>query len=130
MRPVRKMTAAEFEALRPWLDMKEDRIKAARAVLVEGKTLQAASDEFGWTRQSSDDAVKTVLRALARYRISRDAEENAGKLLPPGWEQVILIAPSHLIAKFRGEIDQAAPQPVKKAEPAKKLIKQIKKPGA
>lgn len=114
MRPVRKMTAAEFEALRPWLDMKEDRIKAARAVLVEGKTLQAASDEFGWTRQSSDDAVKTVLRALARYRISRNAEENAGKLLPPGWEQVILIAPSHLIAKFRGEIDQETPQPVKK----------------
>ena len=114
MRPVRGMTVAEFEALRPWLDMKEDRVKAARAVLVEGRTLQAASDEFGWTRQSSDDAVKTVLRALARYRISRNAEENAGKLLPPGWEQVILIAPSHLIAKFRVDIDKEAQQTVAK----------------
>ena len=121
MRPVRVMTVAEFEALRPWLDMKEDRVKAARAVLVEGKTLQAASHEFGWTRQSSDDAVKTVLRALERYRISRNAEENAGKLLPPGWQQVILIAPSHLIAKFRGEIDMEAAQTVIKLNPRKNV---------
>lgn len=121
MRPVRVMTVAEFEALRPWLDMKEDRVKAARAVLVEGKTLQAASNEFGWTRQSSDDAVKTVLRALERYRISRNAEENAGKLLPPGWQQVILIAPSHLIAKFRGEIDMEAAQTVIKLNPRKNV---------
>ena len=33
---------------------------------------------------------------------------NAGALLPPGWEQVTLIAPVNLIGKFRREIAEAA----------------------
>ena len=107
------MTAAEFEALRPWLTMKQERIKAAWAVLVDGQTLLGAGSEYGWTKQSTDDAVKTVQRALVRYRASRAAEENAGKMLPTGWEQVVLIAPSYLIERFRNEIDQVLASPVR-----------------
>lgn len=109
------MTAAEFEALRPWLTMKEERIKAARAVLVDGQTLIGAGGEYGWTKQSTDDAVKTVQRALVRYRTSRAAEENAGKMLPAGWEQVVLVAPSYLIERFRNEIDQVLASPARAA---------------
>ncbi|UIT53401.1 transcriptional regulator [Xylella fastidiosa] len=72
MRAKRRMTAAEFEAVRPFLKISDDRIKAARAALFEGQTFQA--------------------------------------ILSPGWEQVTLIAPAHLIEKFRGECKSKTPR--------------------
>lgn len=120
MRAKRRMSAAEFEAVRPLLKISDERIKAARSALVEGQTLQAIGNEFGWSRQAVGDAVDIVWRTLESYHQSQRAAANAGALLPPGWEQVILIAPSHLIAKFRGEIAEASPQPIKKAKAAKK----------
>ena len=120
MRAKRRMTAAEFEAVRPLLKISDDRIQAARLALVDGQTLQAVGDRFGWSRQAVGDAVSTVWRTLESYHESQRAAANAGALLPPGWEQVTLIAPTHLIDKFRGEIAQASPQPVKKATRAKK----------
>jgi len=120
MRAKRRMTAAEFEAVRPLLKISDDRIKAARLALVDGQTLQAIGDQFGWSRQAVGDAVSIVWKTLESYHESQRAAANAGALLPPGWEQVTLIAPSHLITKFRAEIAQASPQPVKKATRAKK----------
>lgn len=108
MRAKRRVTAAEFEALRPLLNISADRIEAARLALVDGKTLQAVGDHFGWSRQAVGDAVSVVWKTLESYHESQRAAANAGTLLPPGWEQVTLIAPSHLIAKFRGEIAAAA----------------------
>lgn len=120
MRAKRRMTAAEFEAVRPLLKISDDRIKAARLALVDGQTLQAIGDQFGWSRQAVGDAVSIVWKTLESYHESQRAAANAGALLPPGWEQVTLIAPSHLITKFRAEIAQASPQPVKKTTGAKK----------
>lgn len=117
------MTAAEFEAVRPLLKISDDRMEAARAALVDGQTLQAVGDRFGWSRQAAGDAVNAVWRTLESYHESQRAAANAGALLPPGWEQVTLIAPSHLISKFRGEIAQASPQPAK-AKSAKKPKKE------
>ena len=110
MRAKKRMSAAEFEAVRPLLKISEDRITAARAALVDGATLQAVGDRFGWTRQAVGDAVCIVWRTLESYHESQRAAANAGALLPPGWEHVTLIAPSELIAKFRGEIATAAAQ--------------------
>lgn len=120
MRAKRRMTAAEFEAVRPLLKISDDRIEAARAALVEGQTLQAVGDRFGWSRQAVGDAVSTVWRTLENYHESQRAAANAGALLPPGWEQVTLIAPTHLIDKFRGEIAQASPQPERKPKTPRK----------
>jgi hypothetical protein len=119
MREKRRMTAAEFEAVRPLLKISTDRIDAARSALVDGDTLQAVAEVYGWSRQAVGDAVNAVWRTCELYRQSQRAAINAGALLPPGWEQVTLIAPSSLIAKFRAEIAQAAPRsaktPTKKA---------------
>lgn len=112
MRAKRRMTAAEFEAVRPLLNISDDRIKAARLALVDGQTLQAVGDQFGWSRQAVGDAVSVVWKKLEDYHESQRVAANAGALLPPGWEQVTLIAPSHLIAKFRSEIAQASPPPM------------------
>lgn len=114
MRAKKRMTVAEFEAVRPLLKISEDRIKAARAALVDGQTLKAVSDVFGWSRQAVNDAVMIVWRTLEAYRQSQRAEVNAGMLLPPGWEQVTLIAPNHLIEKFRAELAEESPQFIKK----------------
>jgi hypothetical protein len=120
MRSKRRMTAAEFEALRPLLKISSDRIAAARAVLVDGLTYQAVGDQFGWTRQAAGDAVNIVWRTLQRYHESQKATANAGMSLPDGWEQVTLIAPSYLIPKFRGEIAEATQQPIQKTKAVKK----------
>lgn len=109
MRAKRRMTAAEFEAVRPLLKISDDRINAARSALVDGDTLQAVAEVYGWSRQAVGDAVNAVWRTYELYHESQRAAANAGALLPPGWEQVTLIAPSSLIAKFRAEIAQAAP---------------------
>ncbi|MDC6409546.1 TrfB-related DNA-binding protein [Xylella fastidiosa] len=110
MRVKRRMTAADFEAVRPFLKISDDRIKAARAALVEGQTFQVIGDRFGWSRQAVDHAVRVVWNTLEKYRQSQRAVANTGALLSPGWEQVTLIAPAHLIEKFRVEIAQASQQ--------------------
>jgi hypothetical protein len=107
----RRVTAAEFDAARSLLNISAERIEAARAAMVEGKTLQAAADRYGWARQSVGDSVNVVWKALERYREAQKAQASAGVLLPPGWEQVTLIAPSELIEKFRAEIAKASIKP-------------------
>ena len=117
------MTEAEFEAVRPLLKISTERTEAARMALVEGQTLQAVGSLYGWSRQAVGDAVDNVWRVLESYRQSQRAEAEAGVLLPPGWEKVILIAPSHLIVKFRDEIARASPVLEKKTGVKKSVIK-------
>jgi hypothetical protein len=117
------MTAAEFEAVRPLLKISDDRIKAARLALVDGQTLQSIGEKFGWSRQAVGDSVGVVWKTFESYHESQRAAANAGALLPPGWEQVVLIAPSHLIAKFRAEIAGASPQPESRTIKTKKQEK-------
>jgi hypothetical protein len=105
------MSAAEFEAVRPLLRISEARMEAARLALVEGRTLQVAAGQFGWSRQAVNDAVRVVWKAFQKYCESQLAAVNAGarplpglEPIPPGWERVTLIAPAHLVVKFRREV--------------------------
>lgn len=107
------MTVAEFAAVRPLLNISEDRIEAARAALVEGRTLKDVGDQYNWTRQAVNDSVNVAWRTLESYREAKCAEINASiGSLSPGWEQVTLLAPHDLIAKFRDEILAISPPPV------------------
>lgn len=123
-RSKRRMIAADFEAVRPLLKISDDRVDAARAVLVDDSTYQTVADQFGWSRQAVGDAVNIVWRTLQRYHESQKATANAGMSLPDGWEQVTLIAPSYLIPKFRGEIAEATQQPMQKTKAVKKTKKE------
>ncbi len=108
-RPKRRMTAADFDAIRPLLpNIREDRCAAARAALVDGETLADVAEKNGWSRQAVNTLVNTFCDALTRYHEAQRATANAGVLLPPGWEQVTLIAPTRLIDKFRAEIAELA----------------------
>ncbi|RRD64171.1 transcriptional regulator [Comamonadaceae bacterium OH2310_COT-174] len=110
MRAKRRMTEAEFEAVRPLLNISAKRIEAARLALVEGQTLQAVGSQYGWSRQAVGDAVSVVWSRLHDYReAQRAAAHAADAALPPGWEQVTLVAPSDLISEFRKAIAKRKP---------------------
>jgi len=110
MRIKRRMIAVEFEAVRPLLNISAERIESARLALVEGRTFQAVGDQFGWSRQAVSDAVNVVWKTFENYRKAQQAIVSATAQLPAGWEQATLIAPSHLMAKFRWEIAQVSPR--------------------
>lgn len=124
MRAKRRMTGPEFDAIRPLLNISEDRVSAARAALVDGQTLQGIANLYGWgARQTVGDAVRVVWETFEKYNESQRVAASAGTLLPPGWEQVTLIAPTSLIAAFRQEIAAAA---AAEQAPAKKAARKTK----
>jgi hypothetical protein len=104
----RRMTAAEFDAITPMLHISQERIDAARAALVDGHTQQSIATPRGWTRQAVNDSVNIVWKKLQEFRAAQSKSSSSVVLLPPGWEQVTLIAPTALIEKFRAEIAEYA----------------------
>jgi len=104
-RAKRRMTAADFDAVRPLLkNISNERVAAARAALVEGETLAEIAARYGWSRQAVNTAVGTFWDKLAEYQEAQRTSTHAGVLVPPGWEVVTLIAPRALVEKFRAEI--------------------------
>lgn len=115
MRSKKRLTAVEFDMLRPFLKMTEDRIAAARAMMVDGLSGRDAAAPHGWVRQNATDAANLVWRAYEDYQVAREREEDDAALMPPGWARVTLIAPIELIARFRDEIAEASVQGPRKA---------------
>lgn len=76
--------------------------------LVEGATWQIIAEKYGWSRQAVGGTISAVWGLVEKYRESQRTAASAGALLPPGWEQVTLIAPGYLIAQFRRDIAAAA----------------------
>ena len=110
----KRMTAAEFESVRPHLNMTEDRINAARAALVENETLESIAQPYGWNKQAVGTAVNTVWTIFQRVKESLRVAEAGGisysepsPALPKGWSRVVLDAPDSLIEKFKREIEEA-----------------------
>jgi hypothetical protein len=98
----RTMSAANFEAVRPLLKISAARIDAARAVLVDGKTLQAVAIAHGWkARQTVSDCVDAVCEAFTRWQQSQQAaesfrthaaQERAGQPLTPANMETLGVA--------------------------------------
>lgn len=106
-RKKRHMTAAEFAAVRPLLNISKDRIDAAYSALVLGNVLQLIADEYGWSRQAVNDAANVVWSTLQAYRLAQQAEVNAlNHHLPDGWEMLSIAAPVDLIEKLKQEVAQ------------------------
>lgn len=106
---LRRMTAADFDSVRPLLkNVSDDRAAAARAALVDGETLAVIAQRHGCSRSAVNGAVGTFWNRLEEYHEAQRAAAHAGLLVPPGWEVVTLVAPSALVTKFRAEIALAA----------------------
>jgi hypothetical protein len=100
----RRLTPLEFDVLLPLLDISADRRAAARAALVDGRTFSSIASQYGWRPQAVNGAVTVVWRMRERYRQSQRMIANAERFLPPGWELVSLVVPSHLVPQIRAEI--------------------------
>lgn len=100
------MTAQEFEAVRPSLKMRHDLVAAARAVLVDGLSYRAAQAQLDLSSPNSVlQAVNQVWSAAEQLSPEQRAVASS-TVVPPGWEQVTLIAPTDLIAWFRVQLAQ------------------------
>jgi len=95
------MTNAEFDAVSHLLKISEERIKAARAFLVNGETYQVIADRHGCTRQAVGGSVNAVWEVFENYKKAQSAAANANASLPDDWEEVTLVAPRYLIEKFK-----------------------------
>jgi len=106
-RKSRHMTASEFEAVRPLLNISKDRIDAAYSALVLGEVLQRIADQYGWSRQAVNDAANVVWNTLTAYRLAQQAEVKAlNQHLPDGWEMLSIAAPVDLIEEFKQEVSR------------------------
>lgn len=104
MRNKKRMTAAEFDTVKPFLNISQERIAAAhRALVLDHKYIDIANDN-NWSKQAVGSAVTAVWTAFDKYKESQKAANSAGMLLPAGWEQVTVIAPSHLIKELQAKI--------------------------
>ena len=61
-----RLTAAQFAAAEKVMRMEKDRLTAARAVVVDGVSIQDVADANGWSRQSVYAAVRAVMAAWER----------------------------------------------------------------
>jgi hypothetical protein len=98
------MTPAEFASCAPFIkNISAERVEAARSALVDGDTQAAIAARHGWkSRQAVNVCVDTLWEALQR---AKEAQKIAGEtIIPPGWQQVTLIAPGWMIDKFRTEL--------------------------
>ena len=91
----RRLTALEFDVLLPFLaGNSKNQIQAARSALVDGLTMQAVADRYGWTRQAVNSAVSVVWRVRGQYLESERIKSEMIKTeLPEGWKQIIVTGP-------------------------------------
>ena len=69
-----RLSEVEFEALRPLLRISDQRVEAARMAMVDGLTLQAVADRYGWSRNSVYDAMRVVWQQHERYLMAKKIE--------------------------------------------------------
>ncbi|WP_062059637.1 TrfB-related DNA-binding protein [Cellvibrio sp. OA-2007] len=68
----RNLTAIQFEAVRPFLRISDDRIEAARLAMVEGQKLADIAAQFNWkSRQAVSAAVGLVWDAYKKLQESQ-----------------------------------------------------------
>ncbi|MFZ4701765.1 MAG: TrfB-related DNA-binding protein [Candidatus Methylumidiphilus sp.] len=104
MRVKRRLTEAQFDSVRPFLRISEKRIQAAYESMVKGKTMSAISMEAGWCKQAVSKTVGVVWKTYQSLQENPSTDSKRLKLLPPGWVEVTLVAPSHLVEKLQRDI--------------------------
>jgi hypothetical protein len=96
-----RLTNAEFQEVLPLLHkLSEQRVAMAKAVLVQGRTLQDVADEYSVSRNAVFKAAQKVRIIFSEFRLNQEA----GEFLPPGWIRITLAAPRKLVAQFKKEI--------------------------
>lgn len=106
----RRMSPAEFQACIPLVrQLAEDRVAAARAVLVDEEKPVDVARRYGWSRQAVGICVDKLCEALENYQAAKRYEaEVTEAALPPGWKVATVVAPSQVLAKLQADVEAAA----------------------
>ena len=89
----------EFLMVESFLRISPKRIKSARSVLLDGMSCQDVAIKIGCTRQAVSQTVIQIKKMIERYRSAIPEAK-----IPPGWEEFTIVAPKHLIERFRDEV--------------------------
>lgn len=100
----RRLTAQEFEAAKPYLRISAERLEAARLALVDEVPVITVAERYGWSQPTVSQTMRKVREAAAKAQAVGIDGTGKAIALPAGWEQITLIAPSFMIAKFRAEL--------------------------
>jgi hypothetical protein len=96
-----RFTEVEFQEIAPLLHkLSGQRVAMAKAVLVQGRTLQDVADEYVVSRNAVFKAAQKVRSIYLEFKLS----QTSGEYLPPGWVRVTLAAPRKLVSQFKNEI--------------------------
>jgi hypothetical protein len=106
----RRMTRAEFHACLPFVQqLAEDRVIAAREVLVDGDQPVVVAARHGWSRQAVHICVEKVWDALQNFQAAKRYEaEMTEAALPPGWRVATVAAPAKVMARLQADAKAAA----------------------
>jgi len=112
----RRLSAAAFQRLRPWLvNIEVRRVHAAYLSVVEGKRQEEIAKEYKWSQQGVSNAVATVWKRVEQaIEAGFDPDDDTplpGKAsdimqnpVTDGWVTATITAPSELVEKFMAEI--------------------------
>ena len=107
----RRVTAEEFDSVLPQLGFAPAKIEAVRKAMVDGVPGVEVAREYRLAPQSLSISMARVWKLLGKAVAKAEAveveEESSvlgGLVLPPGWQQVTLIAPASMIEKIRADI--------------------------
>ncbi len=90
------MTASDFAAVRHLVNISEDRIEAARLILVEDRSYEPVAEQFGWKgKQAAYMATKAVWDRFQDYQRAQAA--SSAVALPKGWERIVFTLPTSII---------------------------------
>jgi len=111
----RRVTAEEFDSVLPQLGFAPAKIEAVRKAMVDGVPGVTVAEEYDINPTGLSISMARVWKLLGKeapqakekkkaVRVAEESSLLGGLLLPPGWQQVTLVAPSSMIEKIRSEI--------------------------
>lgn len=90
MRTKKRLTAQEFETLRPYLSrLKERNVEAIRQILVEGRQQTDVADELGVTKKAVSQMVGKAWQAHIEHGERPEGWTSISVTLPPDMAELV-----------------------------------------
>lgn len=109
MKRGQRMTAAEFETIRPLLNISEERMEAGRLCFVEGKEQADVAKIYGWTQQGVSKIVRGIWKTFESHRAGLAAGLAASAV--SGRKRLLVIGPAAFIESMPKEWTDATGSP-------------------
>lgn len=117
----RRLTQDQFDETCSHLRMTEDRVKAARLVLVLGQPAVTVAEDFQWSRANVSAVAKKVWDMAIQLGLVVDGDapsDEVDDILPDGWDKRSFVAPVELLERWTLELSNYGTSPSVAAAPS------------